>query len=269
MSGGEISVAFFAAALAAYYWGFWLYDAFQTSRLVHPAPRLLVLILGFIAGHGIVLLALVTGADPVVREDVGYIFLFLAVEAVTLAGVTAAAAIVVVSSLDDAVRRPNQSAVWAVSGLWVGTSIAVAGANLGRGDTIGTTLGPLVIAALILLILLAIFTTATRGLSSVWLDRDVPSGVRLSGLLVAWGLVLGRAAAGDWESVKRTWEDFAAQGWPTVALLAVAIPLELLLRPSPRRPSPLPAAGFAPALTYIAAAIAWVVYLGRPLGLNG
>jgi len=269
MSGDELFVAMFAAAIALYYWGFWLYDALHTSRLVHPGPRLVVLIVCFIAGHGIVLIAIVTGADPVVRDNLGYIFLFLAVESATLAAVTAAASLIGLSALDDAVRRPNVAAVWAFGGLWLAASIAGAGANLGRGDTIWTTLGPLVIAGLVLLVLVALFSSATGGMSSVRLDRDVPSGVRLAGLQVAWCVVLGRAAAGDWESVKRTWEDFATQGWPTVALLAVAIPLELLLRPSPRRPAPLPAAGFVPALAYIAATIAWVVYLGRPLGLNG
>jgi len=269
MSGGEVFVGFFAAVVAAFYWGCWLYDAFHTSPLVHPRGRLATLVLCFIACHGIVLLALVSGADPVVRDDLGYLFLFLAVEAATLAGVTAASALIGLSALDDAVRHPNPAAVWGLSGLWVGTSIAVAGANLGRGDTIGTTLGPMVIATLLLLILLAVFAMTTGELSSVRLDRDAPSGGRLAGLLVACGLILGRAAAGDWESVKRTWEDFAAQGWPTVALLAVAIPLELVLRPSPRRPVPSRAAGTIPAIAYLAAAAAWLVYLGRPLGLNG
>src|SRR5262245_48540299 len=110
MSSDEVFVAFFAAVIAAYYWGFWLYDAFHTSTLVQPASRLAALIACFLACHGIVLVALLTGADPVVRDNLGYIFLFLAVEAATLAGVTAAGAILVVSALDDAVRRPNPAA---------------------------------------------------------------------------------------------------------------------------------------------------------------
>ena len=125
------------------------------------------------------------------------------------------------------------------------------------------------IAVLIHLILLAVFAAATGGLSSVRLDRDVPSGVRLAGLQVAWGLILGRAAAGDWESVRRTWEDFAYQGCPVLAFLAVAIPLEYLLRPSLRQPAPAAVAGLVPAIGYVGAAAAWVAYLGRPLGLNG
>jgi len=268
MSGDEVFVALFAAVFAAWYWGFWLYDAFHTSPLVHPGRRRAVLILCFLGCHGLVLASLLMAADPVVRDNQGYIFLFLAVEAATLAGVTAACTLIGLSALDDAVRRRYAAAVWAVAGLWVSATIAVAGANVGRGDTIGTTLGPLVIAVIILLLLLALFAAATGGLSSVRLDRDVPSGIRLAGLLVAWGLILGRAAAGDWESVKRTWEDFATQGWPALALLAVAVPVERLLRPSVREPKPPMIAGFGPAVAYVATAVAWVVSLGRPLGLN-
>jgi hypothetical protein len=153
--------------------------------------------------------------------------------------------------------------VWATAGLWLGTSIAVAGANVGRGDTIWTTIGPLVLAVVGLLVLLAVFA-ATGGLAAATLDRDVPSGMRVAGLLVAWGIVLGRSVAGDWESVRDTWRDYFVRGAPTLVLLVAGVLSEWLLRPNVRRPMPSAAAGVVPAAAYMAAAVAWVAWLGRP-----
>jgi hypothetical protein len=246
------------------YWGSWLGAAFEASPLVRPAGRRAALGICLAISFAVVLVTLLTKADPVVRTGPGYIILFLAVNGVALAVVTAAAAVIGISPLDDAIRRPNPAAVWAIGGLWLGTSLAVAGANVGRGDTIGTTLGPLALGVATLLLLWAVHALTTASAAAVTRDRDIPSAIRQAGLLVAWGLILGRATAGDWESVARTWEDFATQGWPAALLLAVAIPIEWRLRPSVRRPATSWVAGAGPALAYVLAAAGWVAWLGKP-----
>ena len=264
MEPDEVPVAIVAGVATAVYWGTWLHAAWHASPLVRPARRRATLVVCLVAGFGVVLATLLTGADPVVRRGPGYIILFLAVAGVAFATATAAAAVIGVSPLDDAVRRPNPAAVWATAGLWLGTAVAVAGANIGRGDTIGTTIGPLALGVATLLILWALHAAATDSAAAISQGRDVSTGLRVAGLLVAWGLVFARATAGDWESVARTWEDFAIQGWPTVALLVVAIPIEWLLRPSARRPAPPWLAGVGPALVYLLVAAGWVAWWGRP-----
>ena len=87
--------------------------------------------------------------------------------------------------------------------------------------------------------------------------------IRLAGLLIAWGLVLGRAVAGDWESIRATIFDFKMQGWPSLVLLVIAIFLEFRLRPSRKNLSPsVPKAGIVPAFIYVLAASLWFARLG-------
>ncbi|HKB05294.1 MAG TPA: hypothetical protein VKD90_23920 [Gemmataceae bacterium] len=264
MDPDEVPVAILAGVVTVAYWGSWLWAAGQTTLLVRPTGRGTALLLCLAGSFGVVLVTLLTWADPVVRRGPGYIALFLAVAGVAFAAATAAGAVIGVSALDDAVRRPNPAAVWATAGLWLGTGLAVAGANIGRGDTIGTTLGPLFLGVAALLALWAIHAAATNSAMAISQGRDVPTAIRVAGLLIAWGLIFARATAGDWESVARTWEDFAVQGWPAVALLVIAIPIEWRLRPSARRPAPSWQAGVGPGIVYLAVAAAWVAWWGRP-----
>ncbi|HKA06985.1 MAG TPA: hypothetical protein VKD71_06980 [Gemmataceae bacterium] len=266
MDFDEVIVAVVTNFIGGVYWIWGIWTAFQTNRLVHPRVRRAVLVLCFVVCLGIALAALLTVADPRVRESPGYIVLFMGVELTALAVVTEVGLLIGLNALDDAVRRPNTAAVWATGGLWLGTSIAVAGANVGRGDTIGTTLGPLVLAVITILILWAVFSLATGGMRSVTLGRDEPSGIRLAALFVAWGIILGRAVAGDWESTDGMWNDFVNQGRPVVLFLAVAIVVERLVRPRVRRPTPPRWTGYGAAIVYIAVAVAWATWLGRPEG---
>jgi hypothetical protein len=263
MSAGEALLLVTLAPIALIYWGAWFRAAFETRLLVRPGPRIIALVLCWISCFGIVLATLLTAADPEVRESVVYIVLFLEVTAVALAAVTAAAWLIGISTIDDAVRRPNFAAVWATIGLWTGTAVACAGANAGRGDTIGTTNGPLTLGVATVVFLWAVLVVIA-GTTSITQHRDSASGIRLAGLLIAWGLIMGRATAGDWESVAGTLRDYAVQGWPAFALLLVAIPLELRLRPTSQHPAPPEGSGFLPAAGYLLIAAGWVLWLGKP-----
>jgi hypothetical protein len=261
MSDDEVSVGVLAALFAAAFWGRGLYAARHADPLARSGRGRAIAGVVLLAALGLVAAALVTGADPQVRSNPGYIVLFLAVAADALAVATLAGSAFGLSALDGFVRGPNAAAGWAIAGLWLGTGLVNAGANIGRGDTIDTTLGPLALALATLLLLVGVLGAATGRFRAVRLDRDPPAGVRLAGLFVAWGLVLGRAVAGDWESARRTWEDFLAYGWPVLVLLAVAVPVEWTLRPTVRRPRHPRPAGVGPAVGYLAAAVGWVVSL--------
>jgi hypothetical protein len=209
-----------------------------------------------------VVCVLTTSAAQEVRGSVAYIGLFVAVWATALAAVNVLGKAISVSALEDAVERRNPAALWAVCGAWVGATLCVCGANMGEGPTIYTTLGPLVMSVGALggaWLLLAILT---RNTASITVDRDRASGVRLAGLLVAWGLILGRAVLGDWVSTEATLRDFVLFGWPVLVLLAVAVAVEPMVQPSRRRPFPsLGRAGVLPAACYVAAAAAWLIGL--------
>jgi hypothetical protein len=257
MSADEILIAALAAVLALAFWGGGLATAVQANPLVRSGRRLAAAVAALVVSLGVVLVALPTGADPQVRSGPVYIVLFLAVAADTLSLVTVAGSLFGLPVLGGFIRGKNGAVGWALAGLWLGTGLVNAGANVGRGDTIYTTLGPLGLALGALLALAAILSAATGGLRAIRLDRDMPAGVRAGGLFVAWGLILGRAVAGDWESAERTLADFVAYGWPVLALLIVAIPIELMLRPTVEKPVVNWPGGILPAAAYLGVAGVW------------
>jgi hypothetical protein len=261
MSDDEALVAVLSGVLAIAFWGGWLSTAAEaySNPLARPGRQIAGVAIVLLIAPAIIVVALLTGADPQVRSGTAYIFLFLAVAADTLALATVAGTTFGLSALDGFIRLKNAAIGWAVTGLWLGTALVNAGANIGRGDTIYTTLGPLALAFVALLALAAILAAATRGFRAIRLDRDSPTGIRVAGLFVAWGLILGRAVAGDWESTRQTWEDFVAYCWPVLALLIAAVPVEWALRPTVRRPRTSWAMGLVPAAVYVAAAVVWVV----------
>lgn len=263
MSAGEVFLLVLLTPISLIYWGAWFGAALETKLIVRPGPRIIALGVCWISCFGIVLAVLLTAADPEVRETPIYIILFLEVTAVALAAVTAAAWLIGISTIDDAVRRPNFAAVWVTIGLWTGTAVACAGANVGRGDTIGTTNGPLTLGVATIVILWTVLV-AFAGTSSITQHRDSATGIRQGGLLVAWGLIMARATAGDWESVADTLKDYVLQGAPALLLLFVARPIELWLRPTVQRPAPPRGAGILPAVAYLVIAAGWVLLLGKP-----
>ena len=258
MSDDELFIAVLAVALALTFWGGWRAAATRTNPLARPGRRLAAVVAVVFVALGVVAAALLTGADPQVRGSPGLIVLFLAVAAVTLAGAVVAGAALGLLVLDGFVRGRNLAVGWAAAGLVLATGLVNAGASVGRGDTIYTTLGPLAMGLGALLALGAALAAATGRFRAVRLDRDGPAGVRVGGLFVAWGLILGRAVAGDWESARRTWEDFFAYGWPAVVLLAVAVPVEWRLRPTVERPVTSWPAGVLSVAGYVVGAATWI-----------
>jgi hypothetical protein len=100
-------------------------------------------------------------------------------------------------------------------------------------------------------------------------ERDLASGLRMSALLIAFGLIIGRALAGDWHSKTATIQDFIRDGWPAAILLLLALIVETVARPNRRRPfPPWPACGLLPAAFYISLATFWLWRLGPWEGMH-
>jgi hypothetical protein len=259
MDGDELLILVLSAGAAIAYWARWYAQLVRLQTLSPAHPARLLLPLTHLVCVLLLLLVLTTAAAAEVRHDPAYLALFVAGWAVALAAVNVWGNVLGISALHDAVERRNAAAAWAVAGAWLATTLCACGANIGEGPTIYTTLGPLALAVAALAVCWLLFAVATRNGTAVAVDRDRASGVRLAGLLVAWGLVLGRAVAGDWVSAEATLRDFGALGWPALALLAAAAALEPAVRPNRARPFPDPArAGVVPAAAYLAAATAWL-----------
>ena len=147
-----------------------------------------------------------------------------------------------------------------------GATLAVSGANISQGPTEWTTLCPMFLATGSLLAFWALFSALSVNAAAIVVDRDRASGLRLAIMLLAWGLILGQAVAGDWVSLDATWRDVVLQGLvPDLALLGLALVLELCARPARRRPFPsMVLCGIIPACLLLGLALAWIFYLGVP-----
>lgn len=69
----------------------------------------------------------------------------------------------------------------------------------------------------------------TRIWDRILIARDIGSGIRFGGYLVASGLILARASGGDWFGFLPTITDFA-DGWVILPLTIVYILIELYYR---------------------------------------
>ena len=172
------------------------------------------------------------------------------------------------SIADDAIERRNSGALLALCGATFGVAVIYAGGSFGEGPSYWNNIfsGALGTFGFFLLWCLLEFFVSVSG--AVAEERDLASGLRLSGVLLSLGLILGRAVAGDWHSVSATVHDFMRDGWPAAALCFVAAFTEWLAQPNRNRPSPSWLSyGLLPALAYIAAAVAWLYHIGRWEGM--
>jgi uncharacterized membrane protein YjfL (UPF0719 family) len=208
---------------------------------------------------------LITWADPgEVVPDWRYILLFLLGGGMWLTIFNAAMPLLGPSVKLDVQMQHNPAASLVAAGGMLGVMLAYAFSNIGDGPTIWTTLIPAFLATLTLMLLWFMLETISRVADAVTIDRDVASGLRLGAFLIATGLILGRAMAGDFVSYAGTVEDFVKQGWPAVLLCVLAAVMQRMFQPSPRMPKPpVVSYGLVPALVYLAFAAGWVLYLGK------
>jgi hypothetical protein len=143
--------------------------------------------------------------------------------------------------------------------------LAYAGSNVGNGPTIWTTLLPGLVATVILLGLWVMLELTGGARDAITIDHDLAAAVRVAGMLIGCGAILGRAMAGDWHGYGETWAEFIRLGWPVLPLVAFTAAMNRLSAPTPFRPHPpVLTAGVLPAAVLIALAGAYVIYLGVP-----
>jgi uncharacterized membrane protein YjfL (UPF0719 family) len=169
---------------------------------------------------------------------------------------------------DDVIERRNVSALVALCGAVTAVSLLYVGGNLGEGPSCLENFFSAGLGTAGWFVLWIFLELGTKISISIAEERDLASGLRLGGYLVATGLLLGRAVAGNWESEVATIRDFFHDGRPAAALCAIALLIETFVRPSRRRPFP-PWMGFGllPAVFYLALASAWLWHLGAWEGM--
>ncbi len=168
-----------------------------------------------------------------------------------------------VSVRDDACERANPAAVVMVCGAGIGLTLIFCAVNTGEGPSFWNNVFSALAGGIAWFGLWFLLETTTQISRAVTEDRDVASGVRLGGFLLAQGLVLGRALAGNWHSSAATLNDLVRDGWPGVVLLGLAIVAERMLKPTPAMPSPSWfARGVPVAILFVGLALVWVAHLG-------
>ncbi|MFN8371464.1 MAG: hypothetical protein U0694_01105 [Anaerolineae bacterium] len=163
------------------------------------------------------------------------------------------------SARDDVVERRNSAATYAITGALIGLTFCYAGGNIGDGPGWWVVLFVVSLATGSFFAIWGLLEVLTHVGEMVTIDRDPSAGVRLGGFLIAAGMILGRAAAGDYKSMEQQFGDFVLHGAPVLLLLVVAVLLERALRPRVERPMSPAVMGIVPALIYIggAALVLW------------
>ena len=265
MSGDEVAVLVASGAVAVYGWIVWYSRPLGVARLGGAATGRQLLFTAPLLCAVILVVVLLTLSASDVRDAPRYIALYMVLGAAWIAIGSLSLPLVGISPHDDVAERRNPAAAYAITGALIGITLCFAGGNVGDGPGWWVVVFSAGLATLVLF-LLTLALEAMSGISDVvTIDRDVAAGVRLGGFFVACGIILGRAAAGDWVSTAKTVRDFALVAWPALLLLAGAALIERAARPTVKRPvAPALSHGVIPALVLILAAVLHVVRLGVP-----
>ena len=203
-----------------------------------------------------------------IRADASEVFFLTFAAAIWLVLATKLFSWLGLSFQDDVVERRNVAAFVAICAALIATAIIYAGGSIGEGPSYLNNVFSAGLGTAGLLVLWVVLELGAKVSLSITEERDLASGLRLAGFLVATGLVLGRAVAGDWHSEDATIRDFVHDGWPAIILGGMALLIERFARPSRHRPfPPWPSFGLVPALLYLTIAGAWLVHLGAWEGM--
>jgi len=200
-----------------------------------------------------------------VRDDPKYIGFYLVLATAWLGIGQAVFPLFGVNVRDDVLERANGPACWEVGGALLGLACCFGGGNVGDGPGWWVVVFCAGLATLAYAAVWRLLDLVGRLSEVVTIERDLASGIRLAGALVAAGIILGRAVAGDWHSVHATVADFVRLAWPVLLLLVIAAVLDRWLRPTAERtPAPALGCGVLPATTYVICAGMYVVATGMP-----
>ena len=268
-SGDEALLLVVCAVISALGLWKWIVSLRPISKLGAPRGLRVPLYVAVALGFGGLGLVIWRWADPDIPAFAGYVLLVFVMGGAWLTVSVWLFPWLGISLRDDALEQRNAAAVWALAGGILGVMLTFAASNIGEGPSFwnnvftgGIATGALLLGWLVL--------ASVGGLAhAIAQERNLAAGVRLGAALVGLGLVLARAAAGDWYSMSATVSDLVRNGWFAGAIIAGVFAAEGALAKG-REPLAgeasvhlsLAAQGIAPAIVYLAAACAWVWQLG-------
>lgn len=265
MSGDEIVITIAAVVLGPAAWIVWFASTSGSTLPGRGSGGLGVLAATIVGCSTLLLYVLASWASRDVRTAIEYLFMYSVLGLAWLRLAEFSFAYAGVSARDDVVERGNTAATIALSGALIAVTLCFAGGNIGDGPGWRVVVFSAALATGSLLAAWQLVAALTSVTDAVTIDRDPAAGMRLAAFLVACGLILGRAVAGDWHSTDKTVEDFL-RVLPFAGILVVlAIVIELIGRPTPNRPrQPFVTHGIGLAAVYVMAALISLSYLGWP-----
>lgn len=162
----------------------------------------------------------------------------------------------------DVTERRNPGALLMYLGAVIGFACAFAGANVGDGPGWWVVTFAAVLSSLALWVVIISEHFIVRVDHRVLVDRDVGVALRLAAVMIAAGVVGGRAVAGTWVSFEATLTDFLEVSWTLLPLIVLDAMVTIVTRMGVSR-TPLVLDGLL-ALLYLGAAIGFVIWLGMP-----
>lgn len=215
-----------SSVLALITWGTWMWGSLAVMRPWVPGRRRFTLVVLPFLCAGVLFWVLRFHAAHDVRDDPAYLFFYMVMGAAWLGVQQKVLPLFGLSARDDVIERGNDAAAIAIGGALVGLTYCFAGANVGDGPGWWVVVFSAGLATGGLLGLWILLTAFTDLSDRITIGRDRTAGTRAAGFFISAGLILGRAAAGNWVSVAQTVADFAAIGWATLVLLGMAVTLE-------------------------------------------
>ncbi|HUO08939.1 MAG TPA: hypothetical protein VM008_11600 [Phycisphaerae bacterium] len=259
MSGDEMFVLMVCLVIGAVRWGHWYWRLLSlpqggaAARWLGVAPVVFLLML-----FGVLL----RWSSQDVRSDPTYLFFYECMGVAWVGLGVWLCGLMGISARDDVAERRNEAAGWAIGGAIGGITACFAGGNVGDGPGWWVVVFCAVLSTGALFVSWGVVQEVTGASDSITIDHDVASGVRLGGVLLASGLILGRAVAGNWVSADATMSDFARLGWPVLVLVMAESILGRQFRPTPEVPRVPLVWGFGPAVGYLVFALAVLVVEG-------
>ncbi len=263
MSPDEGIVFALSGVLAVMAWTVWMVALFRVPKMRRQHGGRPLLFLAPLFALGMLFVVLRTAASHDVRESPVYLMFYMIMGSAWIGLSAMFIGTMGISPRDDVAERGNAAASYAAAGAIMAIALCFAGGNIGDGPGWWVVVFSAALSTGVFYLLWLFFESQGSISDAITIDRDRASGLRLAGFLVACGVILGRAVAGDWESAAGTVHDFAILAWPVIVLFGIALLVERVARPTPARPIPsIATRGALPALGYIAAAALYVLSLG-------
>lgn len=126
---------------------------------------------------------------------------------------------------DDTLAADNRAAIAPCAAAYIAFAAIYCGANTGDGPGWWCVVFAGGLGMLLWYIFVYLLQKITNCMEKITVERNMMCGIRIAGLFVAMGVLLGRACGGDWSSFGVTVLELA-NGWPILVVLFLAVVIE-------------------------------------------